>query len=486
MKVLMLNPPFMPKYSRQSRSPCVTKGGTFYYPYFLAYATGVLDDERHDVRLVDAVANGWGREETVRFAKEFGPGLIVVDTSTPSIRNDSEVAALLKAAVPSAHVTLVGTHPTALPEETLKAGGADSVCRGEYDYTVRDLARALASGSLLDRVEGISFKRDGAVVHNRPRPPIEDIGAVPWVSKVYAKHFGERGIRKYFYASLRWPQLTLLTARGCPYSCSFCNSPFKHSYRARPVADVVAELRWIEENLPFVKELMLEDETFPAVKQRTLELCKAMSDAGTKLTWSCNARVNTDTETLAAMKGAGCRLMCVGFESPEQGILDNVGKRTTAQMQEEFMRNSRKAGLLVNGCWILGLPGDTKESVKRTIEFAKKLNPDTAQIYSLYAYPGTAAWEWAEKNGHLTSREYSALLTADGQHASNVSIPGLSNREADELCVKALKDFYIRPRYIVKKLGQSVTNPGEAKRTAMAAKTFMKYLAGRKRQKTTS
>jgi len=479
MKVLMLNPPFLPKYSRQSRSPCVTKGGTFYYPYFLAYATGVLENEGIEVKLADAVANGWGREETVAHAKAFNPQLIVVDTSTPSIRNDVEVATLLKRELPNAHVTLVGTHPTALPEETLKTENIDSVCRGEYDHTVRDLALALDSGKPLERVEGLSFKGKNGIIHNEPRALAKNLDELPWVSKVYAKQFGEKGIRKYFYASLRWPQITILTARGCPYSCSFCNSPFKHSYRARSAGDVIAELKWIEENMPFVKEVMIEDETFPAVKQRTLELCKAISAAGIKLTWSCNARVNTDPETLQAMRTAGCRLMCVGFESPEQSVLDNVGKRTTADMQTEFMQNAGKAGLLVNGCWILGLPGDTKESVKRTVEFAKKLNPDTAQFYSLYAYPGTAAWEWAEKNGHLTSREYSALLTPGGQHASNVSTPGLSNEDADMMCLKALKGFYLRPRYVAKKIRQSAVNPSEAKRTFMAAKTFFKIVASR-------
>lgn len=479
MKILMLNPPFLPKYSRQSRSPCVTKGGTFYYPYFLAYATGVLEKEGHDVKLADAVANGWSREETIASAKDFNPHLVVIDTSTPSIRNDTEVAALLKQELPDAHITLVGTHPTALPEETLRMGNADSVCRGEYDYTLRDLARALDSGKSLKGIDGLSFKGNSGIIHNEPRTPIKDLDELPWVSKVYAKQFGEEGIRKYFYASIRWPQITILTARGCPYSCSFCNSPFKHSYRARSTIDVVAELKWIEENLPFVKEVMIEDETFPAKKERTLELCKAIPDAGIRLRWSCNARVNTDLETLQAMKKAGCRLMCVGFESPEQNVLDNVGKRTTADMQTEFMRNSRKAGLLVNGCWILGLPGDTKESVRRTIDFAKKLNPDTAQIYPLYAYPGTAAWEWADKNGYLASKDYSALLTPDGQHASNVSTPNLSNREADELCARALKDFYIRPRYFAKKLVQSVKSPSEAKRTFIAAKTFFKIMRSR-------
>ena len=143
MKVLVLNPPYLPRFSRQSRSPCVTKGGTFYYPYYLAYATGVLEQNGHKVKLVDAVANEWSHEETLDFVKKFDPDFVVIGTSTPSIYNDMGVADAIKQALENVHVTLVGTHVTAMPEWTLKNCKADSVCIGEYDYTVRDLAEAI-------------------------------------------------------------------------------------------------------------------------------------------------------------------------------------------------------------------------------------------------------------------------------------------------------------------------------------------------------
>lgn len=473
MKVLVLNPPFHRRYSRESRSPCVTKGGTFYYPYSLAYATGVLEN-KFDVKLIDAVARDWSRKDTMEFAREFEPELVVLDTSTPSIKNDVEVAAEIKEALPDAHVNLVGTHPTALPEETLRmAEGIDSVCRGEYEYTVLELAKAIEAGETLVTVDGLSFKADGGFIHNRAREMIEDLDELPFVSGVYKRHLD---VRDYFYASLTYPQVTILSARGCPYNCSFCNAPFKNSYRARSVKNVVDELKYIHKELPEVKEVMFEDETFPANQKRTVELCELMQREGIKLRWSCNARVNTRLETLEKMKEAGCRLLCVGFESPTQTALDGVGKKTTKETQKTFMKNARKTGLLVNGCFILGLPKDTRESVRDTINFAKELNPDTAQFYPLMVYPGTASYTWAKEKGYLKTEDYSKWLDEDGKHATAIDLPGLSSEELVKTCDDARREFYIRPGYINYKILQSIKNPSEGMRTLKSAKTFFKNL----------
>ncbi|MGB9708177.1 MAG: B12-binding domain-containing radical SAM protein [Candidatus Pacearchaeota archaeon] len=475
MRILLLNPPYLPRYSRQSRSPCVTKSGTFYYPYFLAYAAGVLEKAGFEVKIIDAVAQEFSHGKTVEEVKKFAPTLVVIDTSTPSIYNDVAIATKIKQ-VTQAHVTLVGTHPTALPNETLALGKADSICRGEFDYTVRDLALALNKGNKLETVLGLSYRDGKKIIHNAPRPLIKNLDALPFVSEVYLKHFGEKGIKKYFYASLRWPQVTILTARGCPYNCAFCNSPFKTSYRPRSIKNVVAEFKFIKKNLPFVKEIMIEDETFPASKKRTINLCKALVKNKNKLRWSCNARVNTDLETLKWMKKAGCRLLCVGFESPEQSLLNAVHKGTSEKMQIDFMKDTKRTGLLVNGCFILGLPGETKETIRKTIEFAKKLNPDTAQFYPLMVYPGTEAYAWAKKKRLLTTEDYRKWLTKEGYHHTTISRKRLSTKELVALCDLARKEFYVRPRYIIPKFSQVLASPSEAIRTLKSGKTFFKYL----------
>ena len=473
MKILLLNPPYLPKFSRQSRSPCVTKSGTIYYPYFLAYAAGVLEKEGFDVLLIDAVAKNMSREEVVELTKREKPGLVVIDTSTPSIYNDVAVADIIKEAVPNAHINLVGTHPTAMPHETLALGKIDSICRSEYDYTVRDLAKAIDEGKKLDGVAGLTFKSGKKIVDNKPRDLIKNLDELPFVSEVYKKHLN---VRDYFYASLTYPQVTVLSARGCPYNCSFCNSPFKASYRPRSIENVVQELEYIQKEMPEVKEIMFEDETFPAVKQRTLDLCELMKKRGIKIKWSCNARVNTDIETLHAMKSAGCRLMCVGFESPNPRVLDSIHKRTTREMQLEFMKNARKAGLLVNGCFVLGLDSDTKESIQETVEFAKELNPDTVQIYPLMVYPITEDYKRAKAKGYLTTEDYSKWLTLEGMHNCVLDRPGLKGAELVKMCNAARRQFYLRPKYIAGKLVQGIKNPREMGRIVKAGATFVKHL----------
>ena len=474
MKILFLNPPFLPKYSRQSRSPCVTKGGTFYYPYFLAYSAGTCEKAGMTVKLIDAIASGINREETVNLIKKYNPKLVVIDTSTPSIYNDIEVADAIKKSFPGTFICLVGTHPSRLPEQTMRISKSiDLICIGEYDYTVLDIADSIESKKPFSRIKGVAFREGKKIKITAPRPLINNLDDLPFVSEVYKKHLN---IRDYFYASLRYPQVTILTARGCPYNCSFCNSPFKASYRTRSASNVVEEFEYIQNELPAVKEVMVEDETFPANKERTIKLCSLMSKQNISLKWSCNARVNTDLETMKAMKRAGCRLMCVGFESPNQSVLNGIHKGTTKTMQMKFMAETRKAGLLVNGCFILGLPGENKETIQDTVEFAKELNPDTAQFYPIMVYPGLEAYEWAKDNNYLTTEDYSKWIGEKGMHNTTVSRPGLTDKELLILCDNARKEFYLRPEYMVKKAFQSVTVPGELKRNIKSSKTFFKHI----------
>lgn len=474
MRILMLNPPFLKNFSRQSRSPCVAKGGTLYYPYYLAYATGALEKAGFKPKLIDAVAKKWSHEDTVRFVEKFKPDLIVLDTSTPSIINDVKVASEIKQTLPETHISLVGTHPTNLTEETFSMSDSiDSICRGEYDYTVVDLAHTLEEEKPLDSVLGLSFRKGKKIKHNRPRPLIKDLDELPFVSDVYKRHLN---IEDYFYASVRHPQVTILTARGCPFNCSFCNIPFKASYRARSVENVVDEFEYIQNELPEVKEVMIEDDTFPVIKKRTLELCELMIKRGIHLPWSCNARVDVDFETLKKMKKANCRLLCVGFETPTQKVLDSIHKRTTKQLQLDFMKKTREIGLLVHGCFIFGLPGDTKQTIRETIEFAKELNPDTAQFYPMMIYPGTEAYEWAKKNGYLTTEDFSKWLTPEGLHNTVISRPDLTNKELVELCDQARREFYLRPAYIFSKLKQMIITPQEAKRILKSTGVFFRYL----------
>ena len=479
MNILMLNPPFLPRFSRSQRSPAVTKSGTLYYPIWLAYATGVLEEAGLEVRLVDAPAGGFDLARVLQLAEEFRPELVVIDTSTPSIYNDLQVAERIRDTLPDCVTVLVGPHVSALPEETLRLSPSiDAVARGEYDYILLDLARTLKGGRDWRRVEGLSFWRAGDVSHNPDRPPIRDLDAIPFVSGVYRRHLD---IADYFYAMSQYPVVTIVSGRGCPYRCTFCLFPqvlHTQGYRRRSVENVVAEFEYIQEELPQVREVFIEDDTFTVDRQRCQALSQLLIERGVRLAWTANSRSDVDYETLRVMREAGCRSLCVGFESGDQAILDRIHKRITLEEMRGFMVNARRAGILVHGCFMVGNPGETRETMARTLEFAKELNPDTAQFFPLMVYPGTKAYEWAREEGYLTTEDYSQWLTPEGMHNTVISLPDLSAEEMVAFCDHARCSFYLRPRYMLTKLGQILVHPTEAKRTLKSLKIFLPYLLG--------
>lgn len=477
MRILVLNPPFLPRFSRNSRSPAVTKGGTVYYPIWLSYAVGVLDKEGFDVKFIDAPAKNLTLEEVLEIAKEFKPRLIVCDTSTPSIGNDIKVTEKLKE-VTGGFVVLVGTHVSALPDETLKSSKVDAIARKEYDYTLKDLAHSLDKGKNLKLVLGLSFREGKKIINNPDRPFIENLDELPFVSSVYKKYLN---INDYFYSSANHPMVMIMTGRGCPFRCFFCNWPqvfLGRRYRLRSPENVVAEFEYILENLPQVREIGIEDDTLTADLQRARKICKLLIEKGInkKIKWWANVRVNLDLETMKLMKQAGCHLIIPGFESGVQEVLDAAHKGITLEQSLTFSKNAKKAGLLVHGCFIIGLPGETKETAKKTIEFAKKLDPDDAQFFPLIPYPATEAYEWAKKNNYLVADDFSRWATLEGWHSCVISTPNLTSEEILELCNKAKIEFYLRPKFFFKAFRRMITSFDETKRTVKASNTFFRYL----------
>ncbi|MBI5492868.1 MAG: radical SAM protein [Deltaproteobacteria bacterium] len=477
MKVLFLNPPFLKKFSRPQRSPAVTKSGTLYFPMWLAYAAGVAMDNGMEVDFIDAPADGLTVEDVEERAKKFAPDLIVIDTSTPSINNDIAIGARLKDACPGSFLAVVGTHVSALPEEVLKLDNrVGAAARFEYDMTILELARTLDSKGDVSQVAGLVFRDGERIVHNARRPFIEDLDKLPFVSKVYKKFLR---IENYFNPNALFPMVTITTSRGCPFPCTFCVYPqtlMGRGYRSRSVENVVKEMEYIVETFPHAKAIFFEDDTLTVDKKR----CKALSEEilrrGLRITWTANSRIGLDYETMKKMREAGCRSLCVGFESGSQKILDNMKKKTKPAEMKEFMKNAKRAGLLIHGCFMVGLPGETKDTVKETLQLAKDLSPDTVQFYPVMVYPGTEAYEWYKERNLIRSSDFSKWITPEGLHNTVIRTEDLSSEELVKFCDDARREFYLRPGYILYKLGQLITKPREIRRTFKAGRTFLKYL----------
>jgi radical SAM superfamily enzyme YgiQ (UPF0313 family) len=477
MKVLVLNPPFLPKYSRGQRSPAVTKSGTLYYPIWLSYATGVLEQAGHDVKFLDAPADDLTHEDVLKICQEFQPKLLVLETSTGSVYRDVEVGAALKKALPGSYLVMVGTHSSALPVETLELHPAiDATTRGEYDNTLVDLAKVLEHGGSLRDVAGLVLRENGSFIQNADRTFIAEMDSLPFVSDIYRRHLN---VRKYFNPNSLYPMVMMITGRGCKYHCTFCMFPqtlHGHAYRLRSVKNVVDEFEYVKKYMPEVRAVFFEDDTLTTSKERCVELSEEILRRNVKISWTANARANVDYETLRIMKKAGLRTLCVGFESGDQQVLNNAKKGMKVERFKDFADAAKRAGVLVHGCFMAGLPGETRETLQKTLDLAKELNPDTAQFYPLMVYPGTEAYSWYEKNGGLVTKDFSKWLTEEGLHNTVIKLKDMTTEELVEWCDDARREFYMRPTYLASKVWQMARHPSEIRRKLKGARTFVRYL----------
>lgn len=477
LKIFMLNPPFLKRYSRPQRNPGVTRSDTMYYPYWMAYATGALEKAGFDVRFYDAPAAGFDYPEIEKRALEFRPDLIVLDTSTPSIYSDVKVLGMLKEKVPGARGVLVGTHATAMTEETFGfSRSIDFILRGEYDHSLRDLALSLENGADPTSIEGVSHRLNGSIAHNAPRPLISNLDELPHVSEVYKRHLN---IWDYFNPDCLFPNVTILTGRGCPYRCTFClwtATLSGYKTRFRSIDSVLDELMYIQREFPDARAVFFEDDIFTVNEKRCVELCEGMIKHGFKMKWNANTRADISLETLKAMKRAGCRALCVGFETGNQEILDAYGKRMDLDKYYEFAKNAHKVGIHFHGAFIVGGPGETRQTMEKTLKMACELKPDTAQFYPLMVYPGTVEYERMKEKGYLVTDKYEDWLTPDGLHNCIIRTEDSTPEELIRWCDHARRVFYLRPSFIWYKFWQGMFDKDERKRTIKAFRVFMKYL----------
>lgn len=497
MKIVFINPPFKEEYgkfSREQRSPAITKSGCFYYPLWLIYAAARVERDGFEVTFIDAPAKLLGREACLNrinnglkaSPSDLAPdetaqdiSMFVVDTTTPSIYSDVEFAAGLKERFPNAVVVLVGTHVSTRPEETLELNKKiDAVTRKEYDLTVHEMACALRDGKDWRNVKGITYRdADGTIKANEDMPYIEDMDDVPFASEFIRKHLD---VEDYFISIATFPEIQIFTGRGCPFYCNFCLYPqtmHGHKYRFRSPQNVVKEFQYIVDHFPNVKEVVIEDDTFTADKDRIQAICQLLIDRGInkKIRWMCNSRVTLDYETMVMMKKAGCRLLLPGFESGSQEILNNIRKGTKVEQFKPFVDNARKAGMQVHGCFIVGNKGETRETMQETLRVALTLKLDTVQFYPLMPYPGTEAYDWAVAQGYLSGK-YTDYLQEDGNHDTSMHIGDISAQELVEFCNMARRKFYLRPWYIGHRIWMGIQSIDDLKRALKSFTRFKEFL----------
>ncbi len=469
MKTLLMNPPSFERFDggAGSRWPATREIESYWYPVWLAYPAGMLEGSR----LLDAPPHKVSPEAAVEIARDYE--FVTLFTSTVGFQNDLRITRMLKEAKPDLKIALVGPPVQAQPVESLKASDdIDFVIRGEFDYGVVEFAQ----GKPLGEIEGISYRVDGQVVHNPPRPPLqmEDLDRLPFVTSVYKR---DLHIENYNVPFLLHPYVAFYTSRGCPALCTFCLWPQTlsgHAWRVRSAENVAQEIRQALKWFPQAKEFFFDDDTFNIRKDRVLELCGKFKPLGFR--WSCTARVHSDYETLKAMAEAGARLLIAGFESGDPGILKNIKKGATVEMGREFARNCKKLGILIHADFIIGLPGETRDSIQRTIDFARELDAETIQVSIAHAYPGTEMYEHLTKNGFLADRPMSDAM---GHQLPHIEYPGLSRKEMMAAVNRFYDSYYFRPRVAWRIVRRALWDAHERKRLYEEAVEYLRLRSER-------
>ncbi len=306
---------------------------------------------------------------------------------------------------------------------------------------------------------------------------IENMDELPFVAPVYQR---DLKIENYFIGYLKHPYVSIYTGRGCRSRCTFCLWPQTvggHRYRTRSAESVIAEVKWIKENMPEVKEIMFDDDTFTDFKPRVEEIARGLGKLG--VTWSCNAKANVPYNTLKIMKENGLRLLLVGYESGDDQILLNIKKGLRTDIARRFTEDCRKLGIQIHGTFILGLPGETQETIEKTIAYAKEINPHTIQVSLAAPYPGTTLYQQAIDNGWLEENKVINLVNDKGVQLAAISYPHLSKEEIYGGVERFYKQFYFRPGKIWEIVREMLGSWDMMKRRLREGVEFFRFLRSR-------
>jgi len=468
MKTLFLQAPSFDGFDggAGSRYQAKREIKSFWYPTWLAQPAALIPDSR----VLDAPADELTVDQTLQIAENYE--LVILHTSTPSFPTDAKFVELLKARKPNIVVGMVGAKVAVDAQGSLMASAAiDFVAREEFDYTCKEIAE----GRPFADVTGISYRlADGTIQHNAPREMIEDMDGLPFVAPVYKR---DLNIKNYFIGYLNYPYVSIYTGRGCRSRCTFCLWPQTvggHRYRTRSPESVIEEVKWIQENMPEVKEIMFDDDTFTDFKPRVEEIARGLGKLG--VTWSCNAKANVPYSTLKIMKENGLRLLLVGYESGDDQILLNIKKGLRTDIARRFSDDCRKLGIMVHGTFILGLPGETRETIEKTIAFAKEINPHTIQVSLAAPYPGTTLYNQAVENNWISPNKVINLVNDKGVQLATISYPHLSKEEIYHGVEVFYRRFYFRPSKIWEIVREMLGSWGMMKRRLREGVEFFRFL----------
>ncbi len=457
MKVLLINPP-MDFDTALGKARNIMKY-TVMIPHGLASIAAVLKKDGVECKVVDGYAENLAIKDIVDKVMDYSPSIVGISMVTPVADIVHMIAKAIKDRYRSVKIVLGGPHPSILPDETMADDNVDFIVRGEGDYSFLKLIHALDKGSDLRAVEGLTFRDGAKMVHNNTGKYIGDLDELPPPAyELFPMHL-YTALPQWSIAS---PSYQLIASRGCPYSCSFCCVGMGTQVRFKSAGRVCDEIEYLIKNHQ-CRQIVFVDTTFPFNLKHAESVCDEIIRRGLnkKIVWFTSTRVDiVNQKMLNLMHEAGCRLVTFGVESGNQKILDSVEKRITLQQVRDAVKIAHKAGIDVTASYILGLPGETRQTIMETISFAKELDTLYAQFSIIVPYPGTKVFEYARKNGLLRNKKWGnyVSLTSMTDLEPPFITPGLTKEELLALQKKAYNSYYFRPRIIAKHLKNMIFN----------------------------
>ena len=433
MKVALVNPAQVTRYPQT--------------PMGLALIAAVLEKEGHQVTVVDANVLRLQPEEVVYRVTDAD--VVGLTAMTPTVNTAASIAHYIKQTNPNSTVILGGAHAILLPEETLATiPEVDVIVRGEGEETIIDLLRALEHKQPLSKIQGISYRQDGKVISTDARSAIVDLDSLPFL----AYHLlPMRGYRPHPPHGRALPFAAIITSRGCPYRCSYCSKPvFGDNYRGQSSKRVVDEIAYHKRKFG-IKEFAFYDDVFTLDKQRAYAIADEIIERGLKIDWTCETRVNlVDKELLRYLKQAGCYSIAYGIESGSQEIVNTLNKDITLEQAEEAVSLSREVGLQTIGYFMIGSPGESPETIRQTIQFAKNLKLDFAQFSITIPLPGAKLYKLYIDGRKGESIPWESFVYADFNKSITPIFESnqLNKDDIQKWIKRAYKEFYLRPSYI--------------------------------------
>ena len=424
------------------------------FPFYLAYSAAVLRDNGIEARVLDGVAMDVPIDEYYKLCEEVRPDVVVYETATPTVDYDLSVARRLKELL-GCHIVMTGPHVTVLGGEIMKKHTyVDSILAGEYEFNLLALVKRLSGEKV--RVPGSLIRNNGSIERTETNEKPFDLNTLPSPAWDIFPSNENMDLNAYWDNMLQYkPGIQLHASRGCPYRCNFClfNQVMygEGKYRTFSPTRVVDEMEYANKKLG-ARAAYFDDDSFTVGKKNVLEICREIKRRGLDMKWSCmgDAMATTD-EMLDAMADAGCIGMKFGVESGDPDILKGIGKPLKLERALSVARRCATMGIKTHATFTFGLKGETKQSLKKTLEFAKRLDVDTIQFSITTPFPGTRYYDQLMEGGQILSTKWRDY---DGSSQCLVKFDNLTHGEVEDFCTtfagKWLRDKIKNPAWVLR------------------------------------